>query len=178
MSDDFRYVPERITVDQLPGADRVAAAEAEVEKLTRERDEWKELALTNSEEVKAWRARKWEVEKLREALRGAIRELAECRGINTDPIPPGDVERAESYVRERGWVEGEAQPKVSRPGLSLMGMGSTRRPWRRCSACRGVCHFHDTDWVCEGCGSEWNADHDPKFDAPALADTEKGEGDE
>jgi Protein of unknown function (DUF4065) len=28
--------------------------------------------------------------------------------ISTDPIPPEDVERAEQYVRERGWVKGVA----------------------------------------------------------------------
>ena len=43
-----------------------------------------------------------------------------------------------------------------------------RRPWRRCGACDGVCHFHLTHWVCEDpeCGSEWEAEHDPKYAAP------------
>ncbi len=44
---------------------------------------------------------------------------------------------------------------------------SLRRPWRRCSACGGVCHFHDTDWVCGDCGSEWGEDHAPRFAAPS-----------
>lgn len=26
--------------------------------------------------------------------------------------------------------------------------------------------WHDTDWVCDDCGSEWCADHDPRFEAP------------
>ena len=45
-----------------------------------------------------------------------------------------------------------------------------RRPWRRCSACRGVCHWHDTAWVCEGCGSEWVEDHSPRYAAPGDSD--------
>ena len=44
----------------------------------------------------------------------------------------------------------------------------TRRPWRRCSACGGVCHWHDEAWVCDDCGSEWVSDHDPRFEAPAM----------
>lgn len=44
----------------------------------------------------------------------------------------------------------------------------TRRPWRRCAACGGVCYWHDTAWVCEDddCGSEWDPGHDPKYRAP------------
>lgn len=46
-----------------------------------------------------------------------------------------------------------------------------RRVWRRCPACGGVCHWHDTHWVCDGgmdggCGSECEVEHDPKFAAP------------
>jgi hypothetical protein len=52
-------------------------------------------------------------------------------------------------------------------------MGS-RRSWRRCAACGGVCHFHDTHWVCEDCESEWDQDHDPKYRAPG--DDEEGRG--
>jgi hypothetical protein len=46
---------------------------------------------------------------------------------------------------------------------------STRRPWRRCAACRAICHWHETHWVCDGvdgCGSEWDSDHAPKYCAP------------
>jgi hypothetical protein len=47
---------------------------------------------------------------------------------------------------------------------------SERRPWRRCSACGGVCHWHDTDWVCShpDCGSEWCEDHAPRFAPPGA----------
>lgn len=41
-----------------------------------------------------------------------------------------------------------------------------RRPWRRCSSCGGVCHWHDTDWVCRDCGDEWSEDFAPKYAAP------------
>lgn len=42
--------------------------------------------------------------------------------------------------------------------------------WRRCAACGGVCHWHEDHWVCDdeadGCGAEWNSEHDPKYRAP------------
>src|SRR4051794_35849472 len=41
-----------------------------------------------------------------------------------------------------------------------------RRPWRRCSACWGVCHWHDEAWVCDDCGSEWYPEHGQQFAAP------------
>ena len=42
-----------------------------------------------------------------------------------------------------------------------------RRPWRRCSSCWGICHWHDEAWVCDECGDEWYPDHDPKrYGAP------------
>lgn len=53
------------------------------------------------------------------------------------------------------------------PETSSSGM-SERRPWRRCSACRGVCHWHDEAWVCADCGAEWYADHDSRFKAPGA----------
>lgn len=45
----------------------------------------------------------------------------------------------------------------------------SRRPWRRCGSCDGVCHWHEDHWVCDeedGCGAEWMEDHDPKYAAP------------
>lgn len=54
------------------------------------------------------------------------------------------------------------EPDVS----DLMLPSPPRRPWRSCSSCGGVCHFHDTDWVCETCGDEWNEEHDPKYASP------------
>lgn len=45
-------------------------------------------------------------------------------------------------------------------------MSVMRRPWRRCSACRGVCHWHDEAWVCDGCGSEWYPEHGKRYAAP------------
>jgi hypothetical protein len=41
-----------------------------------------------------------------------------------------------------------------------------RRPWRRCSSCRGVCHWHDEAWVCDTCGDEWYPEHDPRQYGP------------
>ena len=31
---------------------------------------------------------------------------------------------------------------------------------RTCAACGARCYFHDTHWVCDRCGSEWDTDHD------------------
>lgn len=42
----------------------------------------------------------------------------------------------------------------------------TRTSWRRCPSCSGVCHWRDTAWVCDECGDEWDADHDPTLAAP------------
>jgi hypothetical protein len=52
-------------------------------------------------------------------------------------------------------------------------MNGARRPWRRCSACRGVCYWHDTAWVCAECGAEWHEEHAPRF-APPEETTETG----
>jgi hypothetical protein len=47
-----------------------------------------------------------------------------------------------------------------------------RRPWRRCSFCFGICHWHDEAWVCRDCGDEWYPDHGARFAAPV--DVEQG----
>jgi hypothetical protein len=39
-------------------------------------------------------------------------------------------------------------------------------PRRKCPSCGGLCHFHDTAWVCDRCGDEWDADHGREFNAP------------
>jgi len=54
------------------------------------------------------------------------------------------------------------------PKASLMGM-RTRRPWRRCATCRGVCYWHDEAWVCRDCGDE--------FYPPGLNERYKAPGD-
>lgn len=35
-----------------------------------------------------------------------------------------------------------------------------------CASCGGPCYWHDTEWVCERCGDEWNADHGPEYRHP------------
>lgn len=46
-------------------------------------------------------------------------------------------------------------------------MSRIRRAWRRCSSCLGICHWHDTAWVCDDCGDEWDEDHNPKYGPPS-----------
>jgi hypothetical protein len=43
---------------------------------------------------------------------------------------------------------------------------SRRRPWRRCSSCFGICHWHDEAWVCRDCGDEWYPYHGARYAAP------------
>lgn len=37
---------------------------------------------------------------------------------------------------------------------------------RTCSACGAGAYWHDEQWVCDRCGSEWNSDHDRAQYAP------------
>lgn len=53
-------------------------------------------------------------------------------------------------------------------------MSTLRRAWRRCSGCGGVCHWHDTDWVCGRCGDEWGPDHGQQY-SPPVQDPEHWE---
>lgn len=50
--------------------------------------------------------------------------------------------------------------------MTVSSVSNIRRPWRRCSACRGVCHWHDEAWVCDGCGSEWYPEHGKRYAPP------------
>jgi hypothetical protein len=46
----------------------------------------------------------------------------------------------------------------------------SRRPWKRCPACHGICHWHETAWVCDDCDSEWMPPpdgHGPEWAAPS-----------
>jgi hypothetical protein len=52
-----------------------------------------------------------------------------------------------------GWRKHYAAKASARSGLS--GHRCKPRVWARCPSCRGICHFHDTDWVCSACGDEW-----------------------
>jgi hypothetical protein len=50
----------------------------------------------------------------------------------------------------------------------------SRRSWRRCSSCYGICHWHDIAWVCRDCGDEWWPEHGKRFDAPGSLPGEAG----
>lgn len=40
--------------------------------------------------------------------------------------------------------------------------------WRKCASCGGTCHWHDTDWVCDWCGDEWNEDFGVEYREPGM----------
>ena len=39
-------------------------------------------------------------------------------------------------------------------------------PTRKCASCGGTCHWHDTDWVCNACGDEWQIEHSLEYACP------------
>jgi len=68
---------------------------------------------------------------------------------------------ADGYVAECdrcGWRRKYTSKPAARGGIA--GHRCRPRTWRRCASCLGVCHLHDTDWVCADCGDEWGPDLD------------------
>lgn len=95
-----------------------------------------------------------------DAQKGAYRDgkarHAEGDG-RPDPILAAAIYGPEATWFLRGWDDAKTAADTAK---------TPRSPWRRCSACTGVCHWNDDAWTCDACGSEWYADHDPKYAAP------------
>jgi len=48
----------------------------------------------------------------------------------------------------------------------------SRRPWKRCTRCGGICHWDGAAWWCDdhpdypgGCGTEWTEANGPRAEA-------------
>lgn len=51
---------------------------------------------------------------------------------------------------------------------------TSKRPWRRCASCGGVCHWHDINWVCGRCGDEFDEDHCLSYLPPGIERLRQG----